>query len=254
MVPVSGTPIISHQLQLLRETGISKIVVCCGYQHQSIQRYLGDGSAFGITVSYAIETSPLGRGGALKNALRELGSQSEPVLALNGDILTHVNCRELIAAHVESAKMATLLAVPLRSPYGIVESAENGLATRFVEKPELPYWINGGIYVLNSEIEPLLPERGDHEDTTFPRLAAAGQLSVFQSRRWWHAIDTIKDLNEATAHIESLEFNNLSFAPSVPSLSFVKPSSPLVPPSPVAPPASHPSIGGPRNNISQGQQ
>lgn len=219
MVSVSGSPIISHQLQVMKEAGISNVVVSCGYQHKAIQRYLGDGSAFGITVRYAVESSPLGRGGALKNALRVLGSQPGPVLALNGDIVTDVNFNELIAAHVQSGKMATLLAVPLRSPYGIVETSESGLATRFVEKPELPFWINGGIYVLNSEIEPLLPERGDHEDTTFPALAAAGQLSVFKSRRWWQAIDTIKDLNEANAYMEHLAVSELNFAPSpVPSI------------------------------------
>lgn len=214
MVSILGNPLIVYQLQLLSEAGISDVVISCGFLHKVIEDFLGDGSAFGVNVSYAVEQRPLGRGGALKNALRELGPQTEPVLALNGDIVTNVNVRELIDAHIRSKKLATLLAVPLRSPYGIVEIAENELATRFVEKPELPFWINGGVYALNSEVESLLPDVGDHETTTFPKLAESGQLSVFKSRALWQAVDTVKDLNEVRSYLERFVFNSFAnFAP-----------------------------------------
>jgi Nucleoside-diphosphate-sugar pyrophosphorylase involved in lipopolysaccharide biosynthesis/translation initiation factor 2B, gamma/epsilon subunits (eIF-2Bgamma/eIF-2Bepsilon) len=223
MVSILGNPLIAYQLQLLSEAGISDVVISCGFLHKVIEDFLGDGSAFGVDITYAIEQRPLGRGGALKNALRQMGPQSEPVLALNGDIVTNVNVRELVDAHTRSNKMATLLAVPLRSPYGIVETGENELATRFVEKPELPFWINGGIYVLNPEIESLLPEQGDHETTTFPRLAESGQLSVFKSRALWQAVDTVKDLNEVRAYLERFVFSSfVNFAPPpVPTIGLV---------------------------------
>ena len=72
---------------------------------------------------------------------------------------------------------------PLRSPYGIVDVRDDGRIESFREKPELPYWINAGIYVLSREFFALLPDNGDHETTTFPQLAAEGKLFGFKSQR-----------------------------------------------------------------------
>ena len=91
---------------------------------------------------------------------------------------------------------------PFSSPYGIVEVGEDEKIAAFREKPELPYWLNAGIYVLSREIEKLLPDQGDHEDTTFPRLAAEGKLCAFRSRSYWRAVDTVKDLAEVQKDLE----------------------------------------------------
>src|SRR5437016_3523171 len=72
----------------------------------------------------------------------------------------------------------------------------------FREEPELPYWLNAGIDVLSREIGPLLPDQGDHEDTTFPRLAAERRLGAYKSRSYWRAVDTVKDLSEIQKDLE----------------------------------------------------
>ncbi|MFZ5478906.1 MAG: nucleotidyltransferase family protein [Myxococcota bacterium] len=82
MVPVAGRPFLWHQLARLADAGVADFVLAVGYRHEQVTEYFGDGSQFGWRVRYAVETSPLGTGGAIAHALPMLG---ERFLALNGD-------------------------------------------------------------------------------------------------------------------------------------------------------------------------
>jgi NDP-sugar pyrophosphorylase family protein len=91
---------------------------------------------------------------------------------------------------------------PYFSPFGIVELDEQGHVCGFREKPELPYWINGGVYLLSRAIYDILPDKGDHEVTTFPLLAQREQLRAFCSRAYWQSVDTVKDLSVTARDLE----------------------------------------------------
>lgn len=208
MVPLMGSPLLSFTIKWLISHGIRNITICCGYLHESIIDYFGDGSKYGISINYSIEDRPLGRGGALRRGLEMIESMSEPVLAMNGDILTNLNLSELLAFHRQHGGPVTLVSVPLVSPYGIVDMSQDGFVNGFREKPELPFWINAGIYVLQPLIRDLLPQVGDHETSTFPKLAAGGQLKCYQSRTFWRAVDTSKDLTQLRADCENLFFGS----------------------------------------------
>jgi len=80
---------------------------------------------------------------------------------------------------------------------------EDDRVTQFLEKPSLPYWINAGVYVLASGVRDRLPERGDHETTTFPELAQAGRLGAFKSHAYWRGVDTIKDVTEVASELQN---------------------------------------------------
>ena len=164
---------------------------------------MGDGSRFSVHVVYAIETEPLGRGGGLKFAAGHLTRQSETFVALNGDIICRFSLRDMVAFHRRLAASATIALAPYRSSWGVVE-LDGDLITAFVQSPELPYWINAGVYVLGAETVERLPERGDHEDTTFPELAAAGRLAGFRVEGYWRGIDTLKDVTEAANDLDRL--------------------------------------------------
>jgi NDP-sugar pyrophosphorylase family protein len=129
---------------------------------------------------------------------------NEPVLAINGDLLTNVNLNELTAFHRQHKPSATIVSVPLKSPYGIVEIKDDSTVTGFTEKPELPFWINAGIYVLEPSLLSELPKIGDHEVETFPKLAKQGALRTFKTRAFWKTIDTVKDLTEVRSDFEQL--------------------------------------------------
>jgi len=193
MVEIAGAPLLSYNINWLRFNGCDKITIACGYLSEVIQDYFGDGTKYGVQISYQIEAEALGRGGALKNALQST-AHDEPVLALNGDILTTLNVSELLEYHKTKKPLATIVAAPFKSQYGIIEHREDGLVSGFLEKPELPYWINAGIYIFEPQIVNYLPDRGDHEEMTFPLLAQRGMLQSFCSRAFWHSVDSVKDL------------------------------------------------------------
>ena len=153
MIVVSGTPILGWQISWLASHGIKDIVLCTGYKRDRITSYVGSGSRFGVKVGYVVEDEPLGTGGALKNA-DSLLSTEEAFFVMNGDILTNLDPNRLIEDLTEGVA-GVIATVPLRSPFGIVDSAEGGQITGFREKPILDtYWINAGLYYLSSSVLP----------------------------------------------------------------------------------------------------
>ena len=201
MVEVAGKPIAERQLDWLRANGATDVVFLCGYRAEVLEEFVGDGARFGVRVQYSREHEPLGRGGALKLGWSHIPPGEEAIIACNSDILTDQPLAEMIADHREQSAAATVMLTPLRSPYGIVDVADNGRIESFREKPVLPHWVNAGIYVLSQDVYPLLPEKGDHEVTTFPELAAKGKLFGFKSSAYWRPVDSVKDLSDANREL-----------------------------------------------------
>ena len=204
MIEVAGKPILEYQIRWLARQGVSDAVLLCGYRAEVIQRHFGDGSRFGLRVQYSLEEEPLGRGGALKLGARLLPPGEDIAIALNGDILTNQPLAPLLRYHQRKDAAATVMLTPLRSPYGIARLDRSGRITAFDEKPLLPHWINAGVYVVSPEFLRRLPDRGDHETTTFPELAAEGRLFGYRSRAYWRSVDTFKDLTAAAAEVAAL--------------------------------------------------
>jgi NDP-sugar pyrophosphorylase family protein len=197
MVPVAGKTLAERQIEWLREGGVTEVIFLCRYKAEVLQAYIGDGSQFGVRVQYSVEDEPLGRGGALKLGFGLVPEGQTHVVACNADILTDQKVSELIARHQSKGAVGTVMLSPLRSPYGIVNVADDGRIESFREKPVLPHWVNAGIYVLSPEFFAMLPDKGDHETTTFPALASQGRLFGFKSEGWWRPVDSMKDLSEA---------------------------------------------------------
>lgn len=204
MIPVAGRPIIEHQLEWLRAGGVTDAVLLCGYRADVLREYVGDGRRFGVNVQYTVEEEPLGRGGAMRQGYGLVPPGEHHVVACNGDILTNQPLAEIIRYHERKQASATVMLAPLRSPFGIVDVGRDGRINEFREKPELPYWVNAGIYVLSPEFFERLPEKGDHETTTFPELAAEGKLFGFKSHAYWRPVDSIKDLSEAERELQQM--------------------------------------------------
>ena len=201
MVEACGVPILAYQLAWLRDSGVTRFVISCGYRHDVIQDRFGDGGAIGVQIEYAIEYEKLGTGGGLKLALGIADASDPFILATNGDILTSMDITSLVDLHVEGENTATLSLTQLQSPYGIVESNDAHKVTAFHEKPLLPHWLSAGIYALSPAIRDLLPDKGDHERSTFPHIAQEGKLGAYRSHAYWRAIDTAKDLSEAEVEL-----------------------------------------------------
>ncbi|MEB3844185.1 MAG: nucleotidyltransferase family protein [Desulfurococcales archaeon] len=208
LVKVAGKPVLFYQLEWLKYYGINEVVILAGYLKEKIIEAVGSGSKFGLHISYVVEDEPLGTGGALRNAAHVI-SRNETVVVVNGDILTNIDPNKLVERVKTGGLIAALGAVPLRSPYGILEiDDEKQLITGFREKPILyEYWINAGVYAFTPKIVDYLPERGDIEKTTFPELAdksLLGTVKYMTPPYYWRSIDTHKDLEEAAKDLEKI--------------------------------------------------
>jgi NDP-sugar pyrophosphorylase family protein len=233
MVLILDKPILEYQVRWLASQGVKRIVFSCGYRYEVIQRYFEDGQKFGVEIRYAVEDEPLGRGGGIKLAWNHLEPSDSPVIATNGDVMTSFDLAPMIEAHRQAGAMATILLVPFVSQYGIVDldgdpapglsdpagapgaghaaspgGAQAARVVGFRSEPVLPYWVNGGVYVLDPAIRDLLPDKGDHEEHTFPRLAKEGKLLGYKSQNFWRAVDTVKDLTVVRDHLSQRLMNS----------------------------------------------
>ena len=201
MVQIAGVPILAYQLAWLKAAGVDRFVISCGYRHDVIQEHFGNGERLGVQIEYAIEWEKLGTGGGLKLALGSADAAEPFILATNGDILTDLDIASLVESHVAGENLATITLTQLQSPYGIVDSNDVHKVTAFHEKPLLPYWLSAGVYVLSPAIRSLLPDKGDHERSTFPQIAQDGKLGAYKATAYWRAVDTAKDLSEAESEL-----------------------------------------------------
>jgi NDP-sugar pyrophosphorylase family protein len=180
--------------------GVERVIVSCrAGQEGEFAEALGD---LGVELAFAGEEEPLGRGGGLRFAARAR-RETGPPFALNGDELLDVDLQALLARHRERRPAATITLTPLQSPFGIVDLDDDDVVTGFREAPRLPHWVNVGLYVLDDEALARLPERGDHETSTFPELAAEGRLRVYRHEGLWLTVNTPKDLRHAREYVES---------------------------------------------------
>jgi mannose-1-phosphate guanylyltransferase len=194
LLPVGGRPILVRQIEWLRGFGIRDVVLAVGYLKHKIFETLGDGRRLGVRIFYSVEEEPLGTGGAIKNA--EPFITDDVFVVLNGDVLTNLSLDKLVEALGDADGAIAL--VPLRSPYGIVEYDKDGYITHFREKPLLEgFYINAGVYALRRRVLSELPDRGNIEETLFPRLAQQRRLKAVVYRDvFWKSVDSLKDLEE----------------------------------------------------------
>jgi NDP-sugar pyrophosphorylase family protein len=197
MVEVAGAPILVHHLRWLRDNGITRVVLLTGYLHEVIHDYFKGPRIDGLTVDCVAEETPLGRGGAFRNGFEQAGITDDLVVATNGDVITDQAIRPMFNLHRSRSAAVTLLVVQMVSPYGIVDVDDDGGVVGFVEKPPLPYWINGGVYLLDSSVVRQFPVVGDHETTTFPELVKQGRVAATRCVGFWNSVESPKDLREA---------------------------------------------------------
>jgi len=204
-IPGTGQPILRHQLDWLAEEGVTDVVISSGHLWDVLEEWVRS-TPLPVKVTTVVEYEPLGRGGGLRLAASSLPRPSEPWFATNGDIWTRFCLRDLASFHSARSAIATVALASPRIPWGVVSMDEFGNVADFVEAPELPWPINAGVYVFAAGFAELLPERGDHERTTFPALAQGGRLAGFRlpTGVYWRAIDTMKDIEMAAKELASL--------------------------------------------------
>ncbi|MCL5024966.1 MAG: NDP-sugar synthase [Chloroflexi bacterium] len=196
MLPVVNRPFLEHMLDYLKRYGISDVVLSMCYRPDVIQAHFGDGRSFGVELAYAVEQTPLGTAGAVKNAEQHV---DETCFVFNGDILTDLDLRAMLEFHRRVGAKVTIALTPVEDPtaYGLVETDADRRIRRFTEKPApdqvTTNLINAGTYIIEPEVLGLVPpdtfymfERG-----LFPLLLEKGEpMFGFPSHSYWIDIGT----------------------------------------------------------------
>lgn len=198
MVPILNRPMLEHILELLKKHGITDVIITICYLPEQIMAYFGDGSEWGMRITYFIEETPLGTAGSVHNAAELL---DETFLVISGDALTDFDLTTAIRYHREKKALATQIltrvAVPLE--YGVVITDVNGRIRQFLEKPS---WsevfsdtVNTGIYVLEPRIFSFY-EAGKEVDFSkdlFPYLLKKGEpLFGYIADGYWSDIGNLE--------------------------------------------------------------
>ncbi|HEX6488356.1 MAG TPA: sugar phosphate nucleotidyltransferase [Candidatus Dormibacteraeota bacterium] len=180
LVPVGGRPIMEHILLLLRKHQARDVIATLQYLGASIRNHFGDGSDYGVRLTYSVEDSPLGTAGSVKLVEDEL---TETFLVISGDALTDIDLTAAVRFHKEQKALATIVLKPVPNPleYGVVVTDEQQRVQRFLEKPS---WgevfsdlANTGIYVLEPEVFAYFERDAvvDWASDVFPRLLSDGK-------------------------------------------------------------------------------
>ncbi len=183
MLPVANFPCTAHQIAKAREAGVTRIVLSTSYRAEVFESYFGAGEDFGIEIVYVVEDSPLGTGGAIRNVASALRSGAEdPVIILNGDILSGHSLHNQVAAFEKQKADVSLHLIDVDDPrpFGLVPTDNDGRVLKFLEKPQTPeeivtHQINAGCYVFRRRIIDAIPAGRvvSVERETFPGLLEA---------------------------------------------------------------------------------
>jgi len=156
MIRIQGKPVLEHEIECLREQGFTDIIITVSHLAEHIMNYFGDGSGFGVNISYYLEEQPLGNAGALLKLRSEL---TEDFLLLNADAVFDIDFNRFVAYHREKGGLVTLFTHPNSHPYdsGVLIADDNGAVERWLTKEDVrPQWyrnrVNAGLHVLSPKV------------------------------------------------------------------------------------------------------
>lgn len=206
MVPVAGRPLLERIILHLVGHGIHEIVLSVNYLAEMIEDHFRDGSELGCRIRYVHEDPehPLGTAGSLA-LVRELdGGPHDPVLVMNGDIVSHFALHDLLAAHERTEAVVTIAAVEhsYRVPFGVLDVDEADQVNALVEKPLGQWLVNAGVYVLEPALLAQVPggQRVDMTTVLADAIARGERVSAWQAGEDWLDVGRHDDLRQARGH------------------------------------------------------
>jgi mannose-1-phosphate guanylyltransferase len=198
LVPCAGVPFLAHQLARAAQCGITRVVLATSFRSEMFAKAFGDGSGFGLQIDYVYEEQPLGTGGGIRNAAPLLRSgPAEPVIVLNGDVLSGHDLGAQLNMHQKADAAVTLHLVDAADPsrFGCVPTDADGRVTAFLEKTAQPVTsqINAGCYIFRRRVIDEMPAGQvlSVERETFPWLIKVGESVMgYLDNAYWLDVGT----------------------------------------------------------------
>ncbi len=198
LVEVAGRPLLAYQVGRLARAGVDRVIVSCAVDQGEL--FVEELSSIGPEIVPAEEPERLGRGGGIKFAA-SFRQEEGDVYAMNGDELVAVDFTALLERHRTTGAAATITVARPKSQFGLVDIEADDVVTGFSEVAYVPYWVNCGIYVFTADAITRLPDKGDHETTTFPELVAERKLRAYRHEGVWLTVNTPKELRTAGDYV-----------------------------------------------------
>ena len=220
LVEIGGRPILWHVMRIFAAHGFDQFVLTLGYGADQIRRYFLEYEFMSrdLTMTLGVTgngRSPIQYHGQLTHpswqvSLVDTGLHTEKASRIAkvadyltadrffvsyGDDVSDVDLTALVDFHRAHGKLATITAVQVDLQYGVVEADAAGLVSGFVERPQLPYWINGGFMLFEREVLDMMSDGEDVnlETDVLPTLAAQDQLMIYRHHGFWQSMNTMKD-------------------------------------------------------------
>lgn len=223
LIELAGKPLIDWAIEYFASNGFERFILLVGYRGEDIVRYVGDGSRYGVRVSYSFDPETpgtVGKAKAFKNALMNgaIDREVRSIVAFPDDIFLDRSLPlRVLLSHIESVRRGALATVVLatgyRVPFGVAKVSEEGYVLSFEEKPLLNVYVNTGMYVMEPSAYDYvmklvdLTTRGpiELEETVLPALARERKLAyVTIPATYWVPVNTIKDLENAEKALNGL--------------------------------------------------
>lgn len=198
MLKVGDKPILEVVIENLKEHGFTDFCIAVNYKAEIIENHFKDGSDFGVSISYIREKERLGTAGAL--SLLQLENDF-PLIVMNADVLTKVNFSQFLENHIKNSFKASMCVrrYDLQVPFGVVH-VEDQLIKKIEEKPTQSFFVNAGIYALNSEVLKMIPKDTFYDmPTLFDQIIKLNQANagVFPIHEYWMDVGRKDDFRQA---------------------------------------------------------
>jgi dTDP-glucose pyrophosphorylase/predicted transcriptional regulator len=197
MLKIGGVPLLETIIENFSKYGFKNFILSLNYKAQMVVDYFGDGGKFGVSIEYIYETKRMGTAGSLSLMKDKLAGN---FFVMNGDLLTKVNFEHLVNYHLEQKSAATMCVrkYDLDIPYGVV-NIEHYHVTSIEEKPSHQFFVNAGIYVLNSSVLDYIPEDKFFDMPTLFEILIknSNDVSSFPIREYWLDIGKFEEFEKA---------------------------------------------------------
>ena len=193
LVQIGGRPALWHIMKIYSTQGFTDFILCLGYKGEEIRKYFQKNNSENWDIEFVetgLDTSKSRR----IQKIRHLVGKENFFLAY-GDDLSNIDLKKLFELHEKNKKIATITAVKIESPFGVLETNERNEIVRFREKPVLNYWMNGGFMALSQKIFGYL-KFGELEKEVFEKLVEKSQIQAFKHKGEWKTMNTLKDNQE----------------------------------------------------------
>ncbi len=197
LLKIGGSPIIETIIKQFIDYGFYEFYISTHYKSEQIREYFGDGSKYGVSINYVHEDFPLGTAGSLGLLPNDISKL--PIIVMNGDLLTKVNFNDLLEFHNASNADATMCIreYDVQIPFGVVEINDSKIG-KISEKPLHKFFVNAGIYVLNSNLIKKITGKSYLDMPVFLESELDNKgINAFPIHEYWQDIGRIEEYKKA---------------------------------------------------------